>query len=75
MGHVLGEGEFGTVFYATWNRAGKPLNVAVKVCNENCGAAEKEKLVEEAAIIGNFNHERVVRLHGVVTLSEPVSGI
>ena len=73
MGRVLGEGEFGTVHYATWHRMGKPLVVAVKVCNEHCSTSEKLQLMREAAVIGQFDHPRVVRLYGVVTLSEPVS--
>ena len=33
------------------------------------------KLLQEAAIMGQFVHKNVVRLHGVVTVGEPVSVI
>ena len=36
--------------------------------------AERIKLLQEAAIMGQFAHSKVVRLHGMVTMGEPVSG-
>lgn len=40
-----------------------------------CSAFEenKVKFLQEAVIMGQFNHTNVVKLHGVVTLDEPVS--
>ena len=35
--------------------------------------SEKVKLLQEAAILGQFTHTNIVTLHGVVTVEEPVS--
>ena len=34
----------------------------------------KVKFLQEAAIMGQFSHSNVVKLHGVVTVGDPVSG-
>lgn len=34
---------------------------------------DQVKLLQEAAIMGQFAHKNVVKLHGVVTVGEPVS--
>lgn len=40
-----------------------------------CSSLEenKVKFLQEAVIMGQFNHINVVRIYGVVTLDEPVS--
>ena len=69
---LLGEGEFGQVFYGEWLSSFGPVEVAVKVSN-NADSEGRVKLLQEAAVMGQFLHPRVVRLHGVVTCDEPVS--
>ena len=56
-----------------WHSPDGDIEVAVKTLKE--GALEKEKVqfLQEAAIIGQFHHPNIVKLHGVVTLGEPVS--
>ena len=44
-----------------------PLQVAVKTLNSQCSESDRVKFLREAAIMGQFIHNNVVRLHGVVT--------
>ena len=55
-----------------WSDGNCPVNVAIKTV-KNTTEEERVKLLQEAAIMGQFAHENVVRLHGVVTVGEPVS--
>ena len=49
------------------------LVVTVKILDLNSPKDVKAKFLQEAATMGQFNHPNVVQLHGVVTVSEPVS--
>ena len=69
----LGEGEFGEVFKGEWVSPTKTLTVALKLLKSSASDEERVKLIQEAAIMGQFIHPHIVRLYGVVTLSEPVS--
>ena len=68
----LGSGEFGTVDKGIWISFGS-VEVAVKTLNDNATEGDKVKFLQEAAIMGQFRHPNVVKLHGVVTVGEPVS--
>ena len=70
---ALGEGEFGSVYRGEWQSPMGCVEVAVKVSKDGLDPSEKVKLLQEAAVMGQFLHPRVVRLFGVVTLGEPVS--
>ena len=48
------------------------ISVAIKSV-KNSTEQERVKLLQEAAIMGQFAHKYVVRLLGVVTVGEPVS--
>ena len=48
--------------------------VAVKTLNKGVDEGDKVKFLQEAAIMGQFKHPNVVKLYGVVTEEEPVSG-
>ncbi len=70
----LGVGQFGSVSKATWSNVQKgSKNVAVKTLKPTLRQDAKVAFLQEAAIMGQFNHSNVVRLYGVVTMSEPVS--
>ena len=69
----LGEGEFGEVFKGEWTTPVNTLTVALKTLKSSASEEERLKLLQEAAIMGQFIHSHIVRLCGVVTLSEPVS--
>jgi len=51
---------------------GGSQEVAVKTV-KSTSEIERIKLLQEAAIMGQFAHPNVVRLHGVVTVGDPVS--
>ena len=69
----IGNGQFGTVNLAKWTQQYvDPMEVAVKVCRAGITGALKTKFLMEAAIMGQFRHANVVKLYGVVTMSEQV---
>ena len=45
----------------------------MKTLKPNILEEDKIKFLQEAAIMGQFLHPNVVKLHGVVTVGEPVS--
>ena len=70
----LGAGQFGEVYQAEWEIPQRGLvDVAVKLVKNGASQEEKVKLLQEAAILGQFRHKHIVKLAGVVTLGEPVS--
>ena len=44
-----------------------PVQVAVKTLNLQCSESDRVKFLREAAIMGQFEGDNIVRLHGVVT--------
>ena len=67
----IGSGEFGTVHLGLWsNGSADPVQVAVKTLNSQCSESDRVKFMREAAIMGQFVHNNVVQLHGVVTKEE-----
>ena len=64
----LGSGEFGTVHLGMWsNVSADPVQVAVKTLNSQCSESDRVKFLREAAIMGQFDNDNIVRLYGVVT--------
>ena len=64
----LGSGEFGTVHLGLWTKgSADPVQVAVKTLNSLCSVSDRGKFLREAAIMGQFEGDNIVRLHGVVT--------
>jgi serine/threonine protein kinase len=72
LGHCLGAGNFGTVVQGLANLRSGEVKVAVKTLKEGSGEEEKVKFLQEAAIMGQFRHPNVVKLHGVIVEDEPV---
>ena len=67
----LGSGEFGVVSLGLWsNGSADPVQVAVKTLNSQCSGPDRVKFLREAAIMYQFVHGNVVKLHGVVTEEE-----
>ncbi|XP_065899226.1 uncharacterized protein [Dysidea avara] len=72
IGDELGSGEFGIVARAMWKPSSrKKVEVAVKTLNANVNTKDRVRFLQEAAIMCQFDHLNVVKLHGVVT-DEPV---
>ena len=69
----LGSGEFGNVSKAVWTVSGTTKEVAVKTLKPGSSENDKVRFLQEAAIMGQFNHPYVVKLYGVVTVGDPVS--
>ena len=69
----LGSGQFGTVNKGVWTTPTGSVPVAIKTLNDNTSEDERVKYLQEAAIMGQFHHPNVVKLHGVVTIGDPVS--
>ena len=66
--HKLGLGEFVTVHLGLWfNGSADPVQVAVKTLNSQCSESDRVKFLREAAIMGQFEGDNIVRLYGVVT--------
>ena len=72
-GH-LGSGEFGTVQRGVWQHGGHSQEVAIKMLNSSATPEDKVRFLREAAIMGQFAHPNIIRLHGVITEEDPVSG-
>ena len=71
--YQVGEGEFGIVYKGEWRfTKGKARTVALKTVKSTAPNDEKVKLLQEAAIMGQFSHPHVVKLYGVVKESETV---
>ena len=56
-----------------WHLPTESIEVAVKTLKSNASEQELVKFLQEAAIMGQFHHPNVVKLHGMVTVGEPVS--
>ena len=69
--NLVGKGEFGDVWKGTLDTPIGEIPVAIKLLKDTLGKQENISFLQEAAIIGQFNHINVLKLIGVVTLSEP----
>ena len=70
---TIGSGQFGEVRKALWCISATTKELAIKTVKPGSKEEEKVKVLQEAAIMGQFFHPNVVRLYGVVTVGEPVS--
>ena len=69
--NLIGRGEFGDVWRGTLDTPIGEIPIAIKLLKETLGKQENISFLQEAAIIGQFNHVNVLKLIGVVTLSDP----
>ena len=70
----LGEGEFGVVYKGQWkSKTGEMQTVALKTLKSTASNDERVKLLQEAAIMGQFTHPHIVTLYGVVKELDEVS--
>ncbi|XP_065177766.1 class II receptor tyrosine kinase-like [Sycon ciliatum] len=68
MHEKVGAGSFGVVYRGTWKMPnGTQIDTAIKQLRPNASEDMRMKLLQEAAIMGQFNHRHVVKLYGVVS--------
>jgi serine/threonine protein kinase len=70
---LLGSGQFGNVSRGTWKSPKGVIEVAVKTLVTKEKKVGRVKLLQEAAIMGQFSHPNVIKLLGVVTKKDSVS--
>ena len=74
----LGRGEFGRVYKGVWSHAevGSEQQVeeevAVKTLEDGGSEEDKIKFLQEAAIMGQFNHENIVRILAIMVTDSEV---
>ena len=71
LGDYLGSGQFGTVYRGECSGKLKAV-VAVKTLNAKPREEDKVRFLQEAAIMGQFSHTNVIKMHGLVIEKEPV---
>ena len=69
----IGEGAFSSVSKGSWTRMGVTYDVAIKSLIQKSSEMDKIKLLQEAAIMGQFQHPNIVKLFGVVKKGNLVS--
>ena len=59
---LLGSGQFGEVYKATWsvNENQQTLELTVKTLKSGASEEDKVKFLQEAAIMGQFSHTNVI---------------
>lgn len=56
-----------------WRVSSDSLLTAIKKLKLNSSSDDRVKMLQEAAIMGQFCHTNVVKLYGLVTIGTPVS--
>nr|XP_043908223.1 protein tyrosine kinase 2aa isoform X10 [Solea senegalensis] len=68
LGRCIGEGQFGDVHQGVYNSPDKPaLPVAIKTCKNCTSDSVREKFLQEALTMRQFDHPHIVKLIGVIT--------
>ncbi|XP_024122773.1 focal adhesion kinase 1 isoform X12 [Oryzias melastigma] len=68
LGRCIGEGQFGDVHQGVYIRSENPaLSVAVKTCKNSTSDSVREKFLQEALTMRQFDHPHIVKLMGVIT--------
>lgn len=70
----IGSGNFGCVVKCVYNKSSSTkLEAAAKTLKEKYATMDKIKFLQEAAIMGQFHHNNIVQLYGVIVEGTPVS--
>uniref|UniRef100_UPI00358E6B7E focal adhesion kinase 1-like isoform X2 n=1 Tax=Myxine glutinosa TaxID=7769 RepID=UPI00358E6B7E len=70
LGQCIGEGQFGDVHKGTYMSNEDPyMPVAVKTCKQSYSDSVRDKFLQEASTMRQFDHPHIVKLIGVI--SEP----
>ncbi|XP_053301998.1 protein tyrosine kinase 2aa isoform X4 [Pleuronectes platessa] len=68
LGRCIGEGQFGDVHQGVYNSSDNPaLPVAIKTCKNCTSDSVREKFLQEALTMRQFDHPHIVKLIGVIT--------
>uniref|UniRef100_A0A8C6WX95 Focal adhesion kinase 1 n=1 Tax=Neogobius melanostomus TaxID=47308 RepID=A0A8C6WX95_9GOBI len=68
LGRCIGEGQFGDVHQGIYISPENPaLSVAVKTCKNSTSDSVREKFLQEALTMRQFDHPHIVKLMGVIT--------
>uniref|UniRef100_A0A3B4BD95 Focal adhesion kinase 1 n=1 Tax=Periophthalmus magnuspinnatus TaxID=409849 RepID=A0A3B4BD95_9GOBI len=68
LGRCIGEGQFGDVHQGVYSPPDKPsLPVAIKTCKNCTSDSVREKFLQEALTMRQFDHPHIVKLIGVIT--------
>uniref|UniRef100_A0A8D2ZMK4 non-specific protein-tyrosine kinase n=1 Tax=Scophthalmus maximus TaxID=52904 RepID=A0A8D2ZMK4_SCOMX len=68
LGRCIGEGQFGDVHQGVYISPENPaLSVAVKTCKNSTSDSVREKFLQEALTMRQFDHPHIVKLMGVIT--------
>ena len=71
----LGNGNFGMVHRGLWTSSKHNFEVALKCLLTSSTEGERIKFFQEAAIMGQFIHPNILKILGMVTISEPVRNL
>ena len=66
---LLGSGAFGTVHRGVWLHSGSEVveeEVAVKMMESGASEEERVKFLQEAIIMGQFNHPNIIATLGII---------
>ncbi len=75
----LGSGEFGTVYRGVWSHSEMGRDqivqeeVAVKTMEDEASKEDRIKFLQEAAIMGQFDHPNIVKVMGIMVNKNEVS--
>uniref|UniRef100_A0AAY4BW56 non-specific protein-tyrosine kinase n=1 Tax=Denticeps clupeoides TaxID=299321 RepID=A0AAY4BW56_9TELE len=68
LGRCIGQGQFGDVHQGVYKIPGNPVfAVAVKTCKSSTADSVREKFLQEALTMRQFDHPHIVKLLGVIT--------
>ncbi|XP_044148715.1 focal adhesion kinase 1 isoform X4 [Bufo gargarizans] len=68
LGRCIGEGQFGDVHQGVFMSPENPaLSVAIKTCKNCTSDSVREKFLQEALTMRQFDHPHIVKLIGVIT--------
>ncbi|XP_039593028.1 focal adhesion kinase 1 isoform X11 [Polypterus senegalus] len=68
LGRCIGEGQFGDVHQGVYISPENPtLSVAIKTCKNCTSDSVREKFLQEALTMRQFDHPHIVKLIGVIT--------